>query len=276
MPTTDTDGLTTLGLSERLPVYLRAMWARRDFTIELAKNDFRSNHMDSALGQAWHLLNPAFNIGIYFLIFGVVLDARRGVDNYVTFLVIGVMFFRLVQSAVIDCSSSIGKNSGLIRSIQFPRALVPVSVVLQAVMQFAPSVVLIAIISVFDVGAPGWHWLGIPAVLVATIAIALGLGLLAANIGAFLPDLQQLLPHIFRLGLYVSGVFFAVDERISNETIRSLYFLNPFYDIIEAARWAFMGRPLGERVIVGLTAWAVVSLVAGILVFKRGEHRYGG
>jgi teichoic acid transport system permease protein len=267
--------LVTLGVRQPVLAYLRSMWARRDFAIALAKNDLRSRHMNSALGQAWYLMNPALNIAIYFLIFGVVLNARRGVESYVSFLVIGVMFFRLTQNAVINCASCITKNTGLIRSIQFPRALIPVSVLIEATLQFIPSILLIALVTVVDADAPMWNWLGIPLILAATVTISLGLGLVAARIGAFLTDLQQLLPHFFRIMLYVSGVLFAVDDRIENETIRRLFVLNPFYDIIEGARWAFMGRPLSGGVAVGLVVWSIGSLVAGLLLFKRGEHRYG-
>lgn len=269
------DELVTLGVKEPIGDYLRSMWARRDFAMALARNDLRARHMNSFLGQAWYLMNPALNIAIYFLIFGVVLNARRGVESYISFLVIGVMFFRLTQNAVINCASCITKNAGLIRSIQFPRALIPVSVIIEAVLQFIPSIFLIALVTVIDADAPMWNWLGIPVILAATVAITLGLGLVAARIGAFLTDLQQLLPHFFRIMLYVSGVLFSVNDRIGNQTIRNLFFLNPFYDIIEGARWAFMGRPIGERVVVGLAGWTVVSLIAGLLVFKRGEHRYG-
>ena len=269
------DGLISLGLNQPVAAYLRAMWARRDFAVALAQNDLRSKHMNSLLGQAWYLLNPALNIAIYFLIFGVVLNARRGVDSYISFLVIGVMFFRLTQNIVIQCASCITKNGGLIRSIQFPRALIPVSVLIEGILQFVPSVFLIALVTVVDADAPGWNWVGIPPILVASAAISLGLGFFAARIGAFLTDLQQLLPHLFRIFLYVSGVLFSVDDRIDNQTIKDLFFLNPFYDIIEGARWAFMDRPLDDRVVVGLVGWSVLSLVFGLIVFKRGEHRYG-
>lgn len=270
------DGLITLGLRQPLVGYLRAMWARRDFAIALARNDLRSRHMNSVLGQAWYLMNPAMNIGIYFLIFGVVLNARRGVESYITFLVVGVMFFRFCQNAIINCASCITKNAGLIRSIQFPRALIPVSEIIESLLQFLPSVFLIAIVAMIDADGIIVNWLAVPVVLAAATAISLGLGLIAARVGAFLTDLQQLLPHFFRIMLYVSGVLFAVRDRIGNRTVQQLFFINPFYDIIEAARWAFMDRPLGTRALVGLIGWTVGSLVVGLLAFKRGEHRYGG
>ena len=149
------------------------------------------------------------------------------------------------------------------------------SVLIEALLQFVPSLFLIALVTTIEAGGPSWNWLAIPVVFAAAGSISLGLGLLSARVGAFLTDLQQLLPHFFRIMLYVSGVLFSVDDRIHNETIRKLFFLNPFYDIIEAARWAFMGRPIGERAVVGLVAWSIGSLAIGLLVFKRGEHRYG-
>lgn len=269
------DGLISLGTRQPVGEYLHAMWARRDFAIALSRNDLRARHMNSALGQLWYLLNPALNIVIYFLIFGVVLNARRGVDNYVAFLVIGVMFFRFTQGIVINCASCITKNGGLIRSIQFPRALIPVSVLIEGVLQFIPSFFLVGLVAGLDADGPRWSWLVAPLVLAAAAAISLGIGLIAARIGAFLTDLQQLLPHVFRILLYVSGVLFSVNDRIGNRTIRDLFFLNPFYDIIEAARWCFIGQPIGERVVVGLIGWSVLTVVVGLSVFKSGEHRYG-
>lgn len=269
------DGLITLGLHQPTIGYLRAMWARRDFAVALARNDLRSRHMNSVLGQAWYLMNPAMNIAIYFLIFGVVLNARRGVENYITFLVVGVMFFRFCQNAIINCASCITGNAGLIRSIQFPRALIPLSEIIESLLQFTPTIVLIAVVAVIDGDGIILNWLAIPVVLLAATLTCLGLGLIAARVGAFLTDLQQLLPHFFRILLYVSGVLFAVRDRIGNRTIQQLFFINPFYDILEGARWAFMGRELGARALIGLIGWSIGSVVFGLLLFKRGEHRYG-
>lgn len=271
----DTSELVELGHREPLRAYLKEMWGRREFVMSLSRNDLRARHMNSVLGQAWYLMNPALNIAVYFLIFGVVFEGRRGVENYMSFLVTGVMFFRLMQNTVITCSSSMTKNMGLIRSIQFPRALIPVSIVIENVIQFIPSAILIVGISLVDGGTPGWHWLGIPLVIATGAGISLGMGFTVARVGASLTDLQQLLPHVFRLLLYVSGVLFSVDDRIGNETIKRLFPLNPFYDVVAAARWAVSGRPVESAVWVALVAWLVVSVCFGLFYFRRAEHRYG-
>ena len=111
--------------------YLAAMWSRRDFAVALPFEEVRATHQDTLLGNLWHLANPMLSVAVYYLVFGVMLDVSRGVDNYILFLMIGVFTFNLTLA--IACSAgrpSISSNQGLMRSIRFPRALLPFSVVL--------------------------------------------------------------------------------------------------------------------------------------------------
>jgi teichoic acid transport system permease protein len=275
-PSPGHDQLIELGTRQPTTRYLRDLWARRHFALSLADNDLRAKHMNSVLGQLWHLLNPALMILVYFLIFGVVLDARRGVDNYVTFLVIGVVLFRFSQNTIIGSAQCITKNLGLIRSIQFPRALVPVSMVLENLFALVPAMVLVLVTAVLDGADLGARTLLLPLVIVVTALFTLGVGLAAARAGAALTDLSQVLPHLFRILFYMSGVLFAVDQFIADETIRSLFALNPFFCAISAARWSLMGEPLTGLVLVSFATWTVVALLAGLTFFRRAEHRFGG
>lgn len=275
-PSPGRDQLIELGTRQSTTSYLRDLWARRHFALSLADNDLRMKHMNSVLGQLWHLLNPALMILVYFLIFGVVLDARRGVDNYVTFLVMGVVLFRFSQNTIIGCSQCITRNLGLIRSIQFPRALVPVSVVLENLFALVPAVSLVMLTALLDGANLGLRTLLLPVVILVTALFTLGVGLAAARAGAALTDLSQVLPHLFRILFYMSGVLFAVDRFISNETVLGLFALNPFFCTISAARWSLMGEPLPGLVVLSLAIWTVVALTAGLAYFRRAEHRFGG
>jgi teichoic acid transport system permease protein len=269
------DGLFTLDLRQPVSAYLRSMWRRRDFAVALARSDLRGRHMNTFFGQAWYLVNPAMSIAVYFMIFGLILSARRGIEDYVSFLVVGVMFVRFTQSAITNCAGSLAKNAGLIRSIQFPRILVPISVIIESVLQFVPSLVLVAVVVTIDGDGPILNWLAIPVVLAVATGLSTGLGLIMARIGAILSDVQQILPHVFRIMFYFSGVLFSVEDRISNETLRSLFVLNPFFNVIELARWSLLGRSVATATVIAMAIWTGVSLLIGFVVFKRAEHRYG-
>ena len=75
---------------------------------------FRSRHQNTVLGNVWNLLNPLLSAAVYFLIFGVILDASRGVENYILWLVVGIFVFRLTQSTVMQGATSITGRQGLV------------------------------------------------------------------------------------------------------------------------------------------------------------------
>jgi hypothetical protein len=59
----------------RLPALV---WQRREFAYNLASGQFRSQHMDTLLGNLWQLINPILLIAIYYLVFGFLLGNLGG------------------------------------------------------------------------------------------------------------------------------------------------------------------------------------------------------
>jgi len=268
-------GLIELGKAEPLRSYLGEIYRRRDFATELARSDLRSKHMDSVLGQVWHLLNPALMVFIYYLVFGVLLDARKGVPNYISFLVIGVLFFRQSQGAITDSASVMTQNDGMIRSIQFPRAVLPISTTLQHFLAFGPALLVIAVTMAFD-GVPlSPRMLFIIPVIAVQQMLNLGGGCYVARLGSRYSDVREILPHFFRIMLYISGVIFSVDDRVKNETLRALFALLPFYDLVTVARWALMGTAVTDGEWMAFLLWSFGLLITGFMFFRRGEATYG-
>ena len=255
--------------------YLREVWGRRDFAILVPAQDLRAQNMGTVLGQLWHLMNPALLVGVYFLIFGVIIDTSRGVDNFLGFLIVGVVFFHLTQRVVQDAAVCITRNLGLIRSVQFPRVLLPVATVNGQTIAFVPALGL-ALLAVIATGErPAWRWLALFGVLAAQFFLNLGAALLAARIGAVFPDLRQVLPHVFRLLFYASGVIFSVDAFVASEAWRRAFALNPLYDLITCARWCLLGEPADSWVVIGMLAWSLVVSVVGFAAFWRSDQRLG-
>ena len=266
-----------LDLSEPQSVgsYLRDVWRRREFAVVVPAQDLRALNMDTVLGQLWHLVNPAMMIGVYFLIFGVVLDTRRGVDNFLGFLVVGVAMFHLTQRVMQDAGVAIPRNHSLIRSMQFPRILIPLSTVNGQTLAFVPALVLVLITLLATGERPALRWVLFVAVLVGQFSFNVGAALISARIGAAVRDFNQLLPHVFRLLFYVSGVIFSVDVFVTSPAWRRAFALNPVYDLVTCARWCLMGHPADAFVLAGFIAWAVVLPVAGFVVFRRADHLFG-
>ena len=255
--------------------YLREVWRRREFAFVVPAQDLRAQNMDTTLGQLWHLLNPALLVGVYFFIFGVLLDTRRGVDNFLGFLIVGVVLFHLIQRVVQDAAVCIVRNLGLIRSIQFPRILLPLATVNGQTLAFLPALA-VALLAILATGErPSLRWLLLLAVLAAGYVFNLGAALVVARVGASVRDLRRLLPHLLRLLFYGSGVIFSVEAFVTSEAWRRAFAVNPVYDFITCARWCLLGTGVDPPVVIGLVVWCAVLPVVGLFVFRRGERRFG-
>ena len=281
-------GLTPLGVRPSLWAYLRSIWQRRDFAVAIAGGELRGQNMDTVLGNLWHILNPLLLAGVYYLMFGVILRGLldRGVENFAAFIVIGVFAYHYSQKTVMGGAKAISDNEGLIRSIRFPRALLPLSVVLGQAFAFMPAVAVMLVITVvtgvtFGTGDfPHAGWLLLVPILLAQTLFNIGAAFVVARVGDSVRDVQHFLPYVFRLLFYLSGVLYPVTRFVAEDSpVRWLFDLNPFYVWVSLIRGPLLNDPLFPTLDVRLAVigavWAVVLLVAGFLYFRAGEAQYG-
>lgn len=261
--------------SAKLIPYLRALWERRSYIRHVSMNELRSRQVTNVLGNVWHLLNPALTIGVYFIIFGVVIKSDRGVDNFLLFLTIGLFVFQFGQKSTIDGSRSIINNKGLIKAVRFPRALLPISSTVTEALASIPTFLVAYLVAVATGTDVTWRWLMLPPLLLLMMLFNIGTAMIAARLTTHFADTTQILPFVFRLALYMSGVIFSVEAYVEdNPLANTLFNLNPYYCFITLGRWSIMAGDLPVKLLVSALGWTVVSLVGGFLWFRAAEERY--
>jgi teichoic acid transport system permease protein len=219
--------------------YLRQLWQRRHFVVAFATARNIAMYSEARLGQVWQILTPLLNAAVYFLIFGVILDTRRGVPNFIAFLVTGIFIFNFTQRSFIIASRVINDTRELIRALHFPRACLPLGYIIIELQQMLISMVVLIVI-VLATGEPvTWYWLLVlPAIAMQTL-FNVGVGFMLARIGAGVEDVSQLIPFIVRTWMYASGVMFfipALTTLYLHETLSYLMQINPAAVYIELVR----------------------------------------
>jgi teichoic acid transport system permease protein len=274
-------GLRVAGERPTLRDYTRQLWAYRHFISAYANAKVIASFTQARLGRLWQVLTPLTNAAIYYLIFGVVLNTRAGIDNFIAYLCTGLFVFHFTQTAVLAGTQSITGNLGLIRALHFPRASLPIAVTL---MQFqnllAAIVVLIGILLVTGEPVTVVWLLAIPALLLQSIFNA-GLALAMARLGAKISDLKQVMPFVMRTWMYASGVLYSVDAFAQNlpPLIAKIMHANPLLIYIELVRQAVLESPpltsSPQQLWLMGAGWAVLAGVVGYVYFWRGEQEYG-
>jgi len=274
-------GLKVAGIRPNLFAYTRQLWQYRYFITEYANAKVVAAFSTARLGQLWQVLTPLANAGVYYLIFGVVLNTRNQVDNFIAYLCTGLFVFTFTSVVVQQGTQSIVSNLGLIRALHFPRAVLPISVMLTQFQSLAAAmVVLIGIVLVSGEPITVEWLLLIPTLLLQSVFNA-GLALAMARLGAKLTDLKQVIPFVMRTWMYGSGVLYSVAnfEAHLPPLVSTLVKANPLLVYIELARHALMddvplASPVGQLWTLAI-AWTVVMGVGGYIFFWRGEQEYG-
>lgn len=270
-----TDGLVRLGQQLPLRRYVGDLWQRREFAIAVPLGDLRAQNMDTVLGNLWHLLNPMLLVGVYYLVFGLVLGTRRGIDDFLSFLAIGVFTFHYSQKSVIAGAKSIVSNEGLIRSIQFPRAILPISTVIGQTVSYLPALALMLVVALSDGVRPGAGWLLVVPIMALQALFNLGSVFVVARLTDGFRDLENVLPFVFRILFYLSGTLYEVSRYVPDAALARLFYLNPLYAFITIMRAAVRGGPLEAAGIVSVVVWTVALLAGGFSYFRSGEGSYG-
>lgn len=255
--------------------YLRSLWERRDFALSIAQGELRAKHMDTTLGGLWHLLNPVLLTAVYGLVFGLILAGVRP-DNFVAYLSLGIFAYSYSQRCVTSGAGSIVSNLGLIRSLQFPRALLPVSAVIRETIAFGWSAIVIVLVLLASGVLPAFAWLMSVPLFVLLALFSLGASLAVARLTDRTRDVQNVLPFIFRLGFYASGILFPVEAFLDDPLWLGALRANPYFSFISLFRhYLLQPQDLIGLAWLSVVIWTVVMLLSGTVYFRGGEKGYG-
>lgn len=274
-------GLDSAGELPSLPKYIRQLWAYRHFISNYANAKQSSALGTTHLGMIWQVLTPLLNAAVYYLIFGVVLNTKGSVENFIAYLCCGIFLFGFTQTVTQAGVQAITSQLGLIRALHFPRASLPIAIVLVELRNMLASMSVLIIIVLLTGEPITVQWLYIVPVLTLQAIFNAGLALFGARLGAKFTDIRQLIPFAMRVWMYGSAVLYPVQRFTDHLHGWKLAVIeaNPLLVYIELVRHSLMEnvKLAGEPRVLWIQAlvWAVVIGSAGFVYFWRGEKGYG-
>lgn len=269
-------GLIPIGVQPSLRRYIVDLWGRREFIITMALGTLRSQNQNTVLGNLWHLLNPLLLAGVYYLVFGVFFNARQEIENFTAYLIIGILVYTFTSKAMVSGARAIVTNLSMMQSIRFPRAALPMASTGAESAAQLPTVVAMALIVILTGARPSLAWLWVLPAAALQAAFNLGLSFLTARATFHFRDVENFLPYILRIWMYLSGLFYTAEfvDRHGGVLVGQLFRLNPLWAFMTINRDALLGGTFDTRY-WGLSAlWAFVVLVGGFAFFWWNETEY--
>lgn len=259
-------------------VMLKALWAYRGFILGSVKREFQSRYQNSLLGAAWTVLNPLAMIVVYTVIFSQVMRARLpGVDStfaYSIYLCAGVLTWGLFADICGRAQNVFIENAGLLKKLNFPRMTLPVTVVTNALLNFAIVFSLFTVFLLATGNFPGWAFLGLVPVLCVLVLFAIGLGVTLGILNVFFRDVGQFFGIFLQFWFWLTPIVYPIN--ILPPGVARWLELNPMaaligacQDILVHGRWPDWPRLMPVLLLAALLCalgWRLFRRHSGELV----------
>jgi ABC-2 type transport system permease protein len=265
-------GPTALGSDRRRLVHL---------TMTLAAMEFKLRFFGSVLGYLWQLMRPLMLFGILYVVFTQFVKLGAGVDYYPAILLTGVMLYTFFADATSGSVTAVLDRENLVRKIEFPRLVVPLSVILLAYFNLFLNLLAVLVFVLVTGVEPRWEWLALPLLLFPLGAFAAGLAMLLSALYIRFRDVQPIWEVVVQIAFYASPILYVI-EILPTETLQHLViWLNPLATILVQARHSLIDESApnvwdaaGGIEYLLIPAGIVVAVLAtGFWVFSREAPR---
>lgn len=244
----------------------------KDLILHKAWADFKADSQRTYLGIAWWVLDPIINTFVFYLVFGVVM--QRKTPDFVPFLLVGLVVWRWFDSSSRGAARSIYANVSFVRQVSFPKLVFPLITIMTSTYQFLFSLaILFATLWFFGISFGG-HMLLFPLVLLVEWLLIVAMGLILGSLVPFIPDLATFFDYLFRVGFFMSGIFYSVSDMPVSH-MRTVLRLNPMVIIIEGCRDLLMHERMPNwAALGGIALCSLVGIYVGAALISRFDLIY--
>ena len=259
--------------------------SRRRLVRYLVQADIQKRGADTLLGNVWWVLDPLLQMIVYVVFVSII--APRPVPDYPLFIFAAILPWKWFSASITDSTSSIVRNDQLIKQIQFPKLVLPVSATTAGIVSFAFGTLALGILMLFFSDRITPYLLFIPVIATVQFVFTLAMSLLVSAGNVFFRDLGNVETHVMRLwwflspGLYSLAAFDQIAIFKEHQWLATLASANPFAILFEAYRAVIYGTvqgpPNSPPNMASLAVLLVVSLALLALttyIFKRLEPNF--
>jgi ABC-2 type transport system permease protein len=273
-----------LGRPIRGPRALTSDWRRFwHLTYNIARNEFKLRFFGSVLGYLWQLVRPLMLFGVLYVFFTKVAHVNsgniKGQEHYGAQLLGSIVLFTFFGEATSGAVRSVVDRETLVRKIQFPRMVIPLSVVLLSMFNLALNLVVVLGFALLEGVQPTLSWLELPVIVAVLAVFATGIAMLLSALFVSLRDIQPIWEVFSQILFYCSPVIISVEtvrEKVSPGLLH-LYMLNPLAVVFQQFRNAMIthdtlnvGQALGGwSALLGPLAIVAAVFALGFWVFNR-------
>ena len=241
----------------------------------IAATEFKRTYFGTVLGYLWSLCRPLLMFGVLLVVFTHVFHFANQVQHYPVFLLLNIVLFTFFQEATNTAVGSVLNQEAVVRKTQFPRLVIPLSVVLNSLFNLGLNLIVVFVFLLGFGVSPRWSWFGLILIVLALFVVTTASAMILSALYPRFRDIGIIWAVFSTALLYASPVLYPLSH--ATGTIGKVLALNPLAPLFELTRrWMIQpGAPIKGGPLL-IAAPFLITLVLCVLagwVFRREAPR---
>lgn len=243
----------------------------------ISSTDFKKTYFGTVLGYMWSLLRPIAMFAVLLFVFTQIFKIGGGVENYPELLLLNIVVFSAFQESTIASVQSVLSQEGVVRKTQFPRLVIPLSVVATAFMNLGVNLIAVIVFLIAFGVDPTWTWLLYPLVLGALLVLTTAIAMILSSLFVRYRDVGIIWSVLVMVLFYGSPVLYPL-ETVPDQ-YREIIMANPLTPLFEQGRaWVIDPGAPGALVdgwsalIIPAVLYVTICVMA-VVTFRREAPR---
>jgi ABC-2 type transport system permease protein len=255
-----------------LTAVVASLYSYRELLKNLVLKDLKLKYRGSVFGFMWSLMNPLMMIIVYTVAFTFILRVRS--QGFVFYLMLGQLAWALFANSASMSTGAIVDNSGLLKSVLFPRAILPIGTVLFNLAQYLLTISVFLPVMLLWYRVPlSAPMLLFPVFLSLQVMFTIGIAFMFATWTAFFRDVRHLLEVALAMLFWMTPIVYEL--RQVPERFRLLFLLSPMSPFVVAYQQIFYYREWPDATVwLMAVALALGAFVIGALLFLAFEDGF--
>lgn len=234
--------------------------------------EIRGKYKGSFLGVLWSFINPLLSALVYAIVFPIILKSSE--PNYVTFIIIGILPWTYFTTVIMQGTTTILMNAGIIKKVYFPREILPISINTSGVINFLISCLIIFLFLIFSGIGFSWYILFLPLIIFTQFILQQAIIFITSAVNVYIRDAEYILNFFISMLFYATPILYSA-SMFENSPLRWLIYLNPMATIINCYRdiLFYQSMPHIKSLLMVLLA-SCILLYIGLKIFKKLEKGF--
>ncbi len=239
--------------------------------------EFKTRYAGSVLGLAWAVIQPLATLAIFYVLFGLVLAVRvpglEASNGYLLHLLAGLAVWLPFTDAIGRGVGCLVAYEDFLRKQPMPAEILPAVAVGGSLLTLFIGYALLLMLCATQGLGPRVTWAWLPLLILAQIALTLGLTMLLSMAHFLWRDVGSMVAFALQLWFYLTPIVYPLSQ--VPDRFHGWFLFNPIACLALAVQTAILGTAMPAGAVLALIFWVLTLGGGGWWFFRSMKSALG-